>query len=84
MIPIGDSLRSRTFPLVNYAIILANFFVFFIELQQRNLNAWKPLRLTCCGRAIPSRSEKRSTGPDSKPSVVDAEPGRPLHPKWFR
>jgi membrane associated rhomboid family serine protease len=31
MIPIGDSVRSRTFPYVNIAIILANFLVFFYE-----------------------------------------------------
>jgi membrane associated rhomboid family serine protease len=40
MIPIGDSLRSRTFPFVNYALILANFAVFFLELSKANLNAW--------------------------------------------
>lgn len=40
MIPIGDSLRSRTFPLVNYALILANFAVFFVELMQPDLEAW--------------------------------------------
>jgi len=32
MIPIGDNNRARTFPYVNYAIILANFLVFFYEL----------------------------------------------------
>jgi rhomboid family protein len=40
MIPYGDSLRSRSFPLVNYALILANFAVFFYELTVPNLNAW--------------------------------------------
>ncbi|MGI8552995.1 MAG: rhomboid family intramembrane serine protease [Dehalococcoidia bacterium] len=40
MIPIGDSLRSRTFPIVNSALILVNFLVFFVELSQPNLNAW--------------------------------------------
>jgi membrane associated rhomboid family serine protease len=40
MIPIGDSLRARTFPWVNYALILANFIVFLYELQTPNLNAW--------------------------------------------
>ena len=34
------------------------------------------------GHAIPPCSEK-VTGPDSKPRVVDAEPGRALHPEWF-
>ncbi|MDP2948113.1 MAG: rhomboid family intramembrane serine protease [Chloroflexota bacterium] len=33
MIPIGDSVRSRTFPYVNIAIIIANFLVFFYELS---------------------------------------------------
>jgi membrane associated rhomboid family serine protease len=32
MIPVGDSLRSRTFPFVNYGIIVVNFIVFFYEL----------------------------------------------------
>jgi len=36
MIPIGDSLRSRTFPYVNLAIIIANFLVFFYELSLGN------------------------------------------------
>jgi membrane associated rhomboid family serine protease len=40
MIPIGDSLRSRTFPFVNYGLILANFIVFFYELSLPNLDAW--------------------------------------------
>ncbi|MGD0205616.1 MAG: rhomboid family intramembrane serine protease [Dehalococcoidia bacterium] len=31
MIPIGDSVRARTFPYVNIAIIIANFLVFFYE-----------------------------------------------------
>src|SRR5450755_262665 len=35
------------------------------------------------GHAIPPCSERRVTGPDSKPRVVDAEPGRALHPEWF-
>lgn len=33
MIPVGDSLRSRTFPIVNYALIAVNFVVFFYELS---------------------------------------------------
>jgi membrane associated rhomboid family serine protease len=33
VIPIGDSLRSRTFPYVNYGIIALNFIVFFYELS---------------------------------------------------
>jgi len=36
MIPIGDSVRSRTFPYVNLAIIIANFLVFFYELALGN------------------------------------------------
>ena len=36
MIPIGDSVRSRTFPYVNLAIITANFLVFFYELSLGN------------------------------------------------
>ena len=36
MIPIGDSVRSRTFPYVNLAIIIANFLVFFYELSLGN------------------------------------------------
>ncbi len=45
MIPIGDSVRSRTFPYVNLAIISANFLVFFYELSLGNqvdafLNDW--------------------------------------------
>src|SRR5690349_20124395 len=32
MIPIGDSLRSRSFPAVNYAIIFVNVAVFLYEL----------------------------------------------------
>jgi len=31
MIPIGDSIRARTFPYVTIAIIIANFLVFFYE-----------------------------------------------------
>jgi membrane associated rhomboid family serine protease len=39
MIPFGDSLRSRTFPWVNYALILANFVVFiFFELGSPDMN----------------------------------------------
>ena len=33
MIPVGDSLRSRTTPLVNYSIIVINIVVFFYELS---------------------------------------------------
>jgi len=33
MLPVGDSVRSRTFPYVNLAIIVANFLVFFYELS---------------------------------------------------
>ena len=33
MIPIGDSLRARTFPLVNYTLIAINFVVFVYELS---------------------------------------------------
>ena len=40
MIPIHDYLRSRSFPYVNYGLIIANFLVFFYELAQPNLNAW--------------------------------------------
>lgn len=40
MIPISDSLRSRTFPIVNLSIIAVNFLVFFYELGQPNLNQW--------------------------------------------
>jgi len=29
MIPIGDSVRARTFPYVNIALIIANWLVFF-------------------------------------------------------
>jgi membrane associated rhomboid family serine protease len=36
MIPVGDSIRSRTFPYVNLAIIIANFLVFFYELGLGN------------------------------------------------
>ncbi len=36
MIPIGDSVRSRTIPYVNIAIILINFAVFFYELSLSN------------------------------------------------
>jgi membrane associated rhomboid family serine protease len=36
MLPIGDSVRSRTFPYVNLAIITANFLVFFYELSLGN------------------------------------------------
>jgi membrane associated rhomboid family serine protease len=36
MIPVGDSIRSRTFPFVNLAIIIANFLVFFYELSLGN------------------------------------------------
>jgi membrane associated rhomboid family serine protease len=32
MIPIGDRLRSRTFPFVNYSLIVINFVLFFYEL----------------------------------------------------
>jgi membrane associated rhomboid family serine protease len=40
MIPIGDSLRERQVPWVNYALILANFAVFLYELTLPDLNAW--------------------------------------------
>src|SRR4030042_971588 len=33
MLPVGDSVRFRTFPYVNLAIIVANFLVFFYELS---------------------------------------------------
>jgi len=33
MIPIGDRLRSRTFPTVNYGLIAINFVLFFYELS---------------------------------------------------
>ena len=33
MIPISDTVRSRTTPYVNIAIIIANFIVFFYELS---------------------------------------------------
>jgi len=36
MLPIADSVRSRTFPYVNLAIIIANFLVFFYELSLGN------------------------------------------------
>ena len=36
MLPIRDTIRSRTFPIVNLLIILANGFVFFIELTLPN------------------------------------------------
>jgi len=36
MFPVGDSVRSRTFPYVNLAIIAANFLVFFYELSLGN------------------------------------------------
>jgi CubicO group peptidase (beta-lactamase class C family) len=36
------------------------------------------------GQAVPPYSEKRVARPDSKPRVVDSEPGRALHPEWFR
>jgi len=36
MFPVGDSVRSRTFPYVNLAIIIANFLVFFYELSLGN------------------------------------------------
>ena len=36
MLPIGDSVRSRTFPFVNLTIIIANFLVFFYELSLGN------------------------------------------------
>jgi len=36
MIPVADSVRSRTFPYVNVAIIVANFLVFFYELSLGN------------------------------------------------
>jgi membrane associated rhomboid family serine protease len=36
MIPVADSVRSRTFPYVNVAIIIANFLVFFYELSLGN------------------------------------------------
>ena len=41
MIPIHDSVRSRSFPYVNLAIILVNFLVFFYEvsLSQHSLHA---------------------------------------------
>ncbi len=36
MIPYGDSLRTRTFPFVNYALILVNIGVFLYELSLRS------------------------------------------------
>jgi membrane associated rhomboid family serine protease len=36
MLPVADSVRSRTFPYVNLAIIIANFLVFFYELSLGN------------------------------------------------
>jgi len=40
MIPISDSLRSRSIPIVNVSLILANFAVFFVELTRPDLNLW--------------------------------------------
>jgi membrane associated rhomboid family serine protease len=36
MLPVADSLRSRTFPYVNLAIIIVNFLAFFYELSLGN------------------------------------------------
>lgn len=43
MIPIGDSLRSRTTPWVNWLIIALNFLVFFYELSLINKPSQPPL-----------------------------------------
>lgn len=43
MIPIGDSLRSRTTPWVNWLIIALNFLVFFYELTLMNQPSDPPL-----------------------------------------
>jgi membrane associated rhomboid family serine protease len=40
MIPIGDSLRPRSTPYVNYTLILLNFAVFLYELTTADRNAW--------------------------------------------
>lgn len=40
MIPIHDDLRARSFPFVNYGLIIANFLVFFYELTRPDLNVW--------------------------------------------
>jgi len=41
MIPIRDTIRSETYPIVNYSIIAINIFVFFLELSQgQRLNAF--------------------------------------------
>ncbi len=34
MIPVGDSVRSRSAPIANWLLIIANFLVFFLELAQ--------------------------------------------------
>lgn len=39
MIPLRDSVRSRTFPFVNIALILANAFMFFRELSAPGMDA---------------------------------------------
>ena len=42
MIPVGDSLRSRRFPFVNYTFIAINFVVFFYELSLQS----QPVQIT--------------------------------------
>jgi|SRR5581483_9725640 len=44
MIPIGDSLRSRTTPWMNWALIIVNFLVFFYELTLMGNPAGPPFR----------------------------------------
>jgi membrane associated rhomboid family serine protease len=40
MIPIGDGTRSPIFPIVTYAIIAANVYVFFVEYSARDVDAF--------------------------------------------
>jgi len=45
MFPIRDNIRSRTFPFVNYLIILANLLMFCRELQLVHLRAIEPFMI---------------------------------------
>ena len=45
VIPIGDTPRSRTFPVVNYTLIAINFAVFFYELSLGECTGFRECRL---------------------------------------
>jgi membrane associated rhomboid family serine protease len=81
MIPIGDSVRARTLPFVNIAIIIANFLVFFYEVGfASNIN-----RLFFDWAVVPAELTDYLDNPGDYPLRVLFTPVTAmfLHGGWF-